>query len=501
MMGLAVPPYGQFIWWYSSNALLIWMILWRIFGLTMGISRDEGKGLYKKIAFNGFLIGFVFHLIWFWWFTGLHPMDWLGITGLQSIAVAYGGWLLLSVIGGALFAVLFLIFRWMNDKCHWLFVLFVFPLIWVGLFQLWGQFDWFIPWANIEYSFFDFNLGEFNWVTHPYWLVFVSLAFAYSFNNSYKLKNKFLRFVDLTIWLGLTFWVLSVGSSIPQSHHLPFDVQLIQGDLSIDVIRDPQKLKTAKEAAYFRPLDQMDPAETDLLVVLPEEGIISGWVNQQAPLNNPDVQRLQTVANVKNAYIAVGASTFQRQKNNDEPLLHNSFLLIGPDEKTQFYHKRDLVPFGEREPNFLGLLPKNWLNNLMKTLNVDYEFAFSAGTENKLLTMGQYKLLPTVCFELVSQPWTVASGEKPDAVINVSNLGWFHDHPSLQAQFEAIARYKARYYNLPVVISANTGPSVFIGNNGFGTPALEDIAYPKVKDLQTGSYSLRIAGTTNDPSQ
>ena len=51
-------------------------------------------------------------------------------------------------------------------------------------------------------------------------------------------------------------------------------------------------------------------------------------------------------------------------------------------------------------------------------------------------------------------------------IINTSNLGWFHQHPLLEAQFVAMGQMRAAEVKAPLFISANTGVSAMMDTTG-----------------------------------
>lgn len=468
---------GGLLFGCCAPGIGLWLLAW--VGLIPALIGLRLLPLMSKVAIAGFYFGCGYHLVWFCWFLGLYPMDWLGFTLWQSALIAIGAWLLLTIVGGVLFSVLFVLYRLLVTKTHWLITLLIFPLLWVALSQLWGQFDLFIPWAWIEYSQYQWCTQGLQAFTSPCAIVFYNALwaqvlwhllnrkpalqiFSIQLNRLSRLLISMVCLISLPLCLVFATILYRGPEQAEKQNALPFQVHVLQGNLSIDEIRDETLLQQAKVQAYLTPLQVVtfdSVQKVPRLIVLPEEGVVSGWVNQHNPSENNDFTYLQQISDQKQAYIVVGLSSFV--SNQKQTQLYNSMALLQPNNSPQFYDKHDLVVFGEREPNFLGLLPEGWLNSLFSNIGVDYQFGFSAGKRKALLQIEDFAILPTVCFELVSLPWDITTppDNKPTVVINSSNLGWFHDHPMLEAQYKAIAQYKASYYHVPVVISANTGPS------------------------------------------
>jgi len=467
LLGCAAPGVG---WWP-----LAWL------GLVPAFYGLQFRPRWRAVVVNGFCFGFGYHLVWFGWFPSLHPMGWLGFSPWQSMLVAYGAWLLISAVGGALFMVLGCVYKAMNARLHWGVITIVFPWVWISLFYLWGRFDLFIPWALIEYTQSNNPMG---WLSHPFWIVaynhLIAVLLYQGGSKLVLLKDRLYRAVIAASLPAFLIIASVIMPSKQASSPFFFPVVIVEGNLPIDVIRSEAALDRVAETTYLKPLSTMT-LQPNTLVILPEEGVITGLVSGQCPESNETVHRLQRLANTKNISIAVGASTAWSKNTVAWEWFHNSLMLFTPHQPLQFYHKRDLVVMGEREPNFQGLFPHGWMNTFLSQLGIPYEFAFQPG-HPKLITTSfpnyeTLSLFPTVCFELVSLKWpfwpqslklTPAIGHPPppSVVINVSNLGWFHDNSLLETQFWAIARYKARNSGMPVIIAANTGPSGVIDGSG-----------------------------------
>jgi apolipoprotein N-acyltransferase len=87
LMGLTPDPLG---WWW-----LAWIALVPLWLLTQQVG-------IKSAAILGAIWGFAYHGLALFWITGVHPMTWLGVPWLASLAIAIGIWLFLTAWGMAI---------------------------------------------------------------------------------------------------------------------------------------------------------------------------------------------------------------------------------------------------------------------------------------------------------------------------------------------------------------------------------------------------------------
>jgi apolipoprotein N-acyltransferase len=236
-------------------------------------------------------------------------------------------------------------------------------------------------------------------------------------------------------------------------------VAIIQANLPIELIRSGRLNERDIEPAYLSPI-RKSHFLPGTLVLLPEEGVVPGLV----PLDTPDRNRLfhtlSLLATQKNIYIAVGVSTLSNSK-----ALYNSIALISPvpNLSVGFYNKRRLVPFGEYTPYELG----ERLTRLLNAFQVNYSAPYSAGFSEAPLLAGRHQIGGLLCFELID-PFYAQQYQKKgvNLLINLSNLGWFHQNPLIESQFLAIGQIRAAETGMPVAIASNTGISAILSESG-----------------------------------
>jgi apolipoprotein N-acyltransferase len=443
LLGLSAPGYA--LWW------LAWLILIPAFRWV------RQQAALRDIFLGGFWLGFWFQGLYCLWFFDLHPLSWLGFSEWGSRLTTLGGWLIITVEGGLLMGMLMVAYRQLRSD--WLRVA-VFPLLWVLGFSILNWTPMALPWGLLSYT------------QAALWPVralaagvgasgIAALVVLHNVLWECFFPKGLYRWAIVVVPLLLGFLQILPPPLKPQPWPMP--VAIIQGNLPIEVIRSGALGWEDIGPAYYQPLQAARlPAGT--LVVYPEEGVVPGWVPVQTPLDNFMLAELHRLAREKRVFIAVGVSAMDARNHR-----YNSLALLSPaGTPVQFYHKRRLVPFGEYTPYGLG----GSLSSLLSAFNVDYSASYDPGREATLLRAGHVRLGGLICFELIDANPMVGGYAREYAehgahlLVNVSNLGWFHQNPLMEAQFLAIGQMRAAETGLPLVISSNTGISAAVSARG-----------------------------------
>jgi|GEM_PF-2423028 len=485
LAGLSAPGYESLLGFKHSGtlALLAWVafvpsLLW--------VCRQTRT---KHSLFAGFWVGLVYGGMYQAWFLDIHPMTWLGFDELSSRLIAGLGLLFLAAQSGIVFAFLFWIFS--RLKKSWLRI-FMFPFLWVIAFAALNATAFSLPWPLVEIT--QMSTPIMRLIAHT--LTGSGLCVLMVFNAALcvallqKLENA-KRLSSCSV-LALAFiapallpGALMLGSMLLPSQgaganrHVdskkwPSAVAVVQANLPIEIVRSDSLSRRYVDAAYINPVDKASLPKGTLLIY-PEEGVVPGWVLRQDPLENPYFKRLEQLAQQKNISIAVGVSlldSIQGDRYNALAFIDSSGAEV---PSYQFYLKRRLVPFGESIPYGLG----GKLAKLLEGFNVSYDAAFKSGmTQKRPFNMGLWKAGPLICFELIDAlPWKTGFSwdyqqQQANLLVTSANLGWFHQNPLLRAQFLAFARLRAAETHMPLLLAANTGPSVILDE--LGNVKLED---------------------------
>ncbi|MEM9927784.1 MAG: apolipoprotein N-acyltransferase, partial [Cyanobacteria bacterium P01_D01_bin.50] len=135
-MGLTVAPVGA--WFLAWFALIpLWLIV---------VNSPKQK---TKTFFSSLLWGMGYHGVALYWITGLHPLTWLGVPWLGSIAIVLFCWLFISFWGGILvilWARLMRIFSTQNSLIRVL----IGTAIWCALERVWSAGP--LWWSSLAYT-------------------------------------------------------------------------------------------------------------------------------------------------------------------------------------------------------------------------------------------------------------------------------------------------------------------------------------------------------------
>ena len=123
------------------------------------------------------------------------------------------------------------------------------------------------------------------------------------------------------------------------------------------------------------------------------------------------------------------------------------------------YNKIKLVPFGEFLP-FEFFLKKFGLKKI-----TEGHGSFSKGSNNDILTLDNFKILPLICYEVIFTSLIQRASPETNLIINISEDAWFGDTIGPDQHF-AKAIFRAIESNVYLARSANKGFSAFVDNKG-----------------------------------
>ncbi|MFM7468696.1 MAG: hypothetical protein ACKO37_04265, partial [Vampirovibrionales bacterium] len=270
----------------------------------------------------------------------------------------------------------------------------------------------------------------------------------------------------------------------------------------------PVFLVFPEEGAFVSPLYSSHPLEVSgneashgaVEQVSTQDKTFATWTHSLHDEKQAPVQAIMSGAYGVSMTDSLQTSTWQHY--NSVVMLHKNTL--------QWSTKKYLVPFGETWIGMPRPMWVQWGNRLLalvrllgvplpEKLSCDTLFPLSFTSRRRLeiptFTLPYpypnkhphepLKLQALVCFELLHpqafktlweqsalQKTTALHAEKTDALVNVSNLGWFHQQPKMHGQFLKHTYWLAYSLSQPIIMSNNDGFSGIITPNekGFQSP-------------------------------
>ena len=475
LLGVSSPGFDQ--WWLAWIALAPLLILLRA---------AQGKA---DAAMTGGAFGLGYYLVSLSWYLGLFPLRWHGLDDWLGIQAAVLIWLTESVHQSLLLAAFALMVYSLPLRAGYLphfkrpyfpYLVSV-PLIWLFFQWVVGTSELFvgIPVNQLAYSqagrteFIQMaRLGGSGLV--DFVLVLANAAVAEVFievsglarqleERVDPMSSKVGSWVDMlfvaAIVLAATCWgatqidqiALLTRTDSPESYSQfspSVPIAVLQGNVSIE----EDRLKTASPSEIARRYGTISQNLGVQLMTFPE-----GLINQSQVGPDMLLSRLKALANNEKHEIVVGSI-----ESFGSDLVNGARLISPTGTKENLYVKRRLVPFGEFAP--LGQLGQQINERIPGTRE-----SFLAAKQTHLLKSLFGKIGVSICVELI-YPDLIQEEVRNGAsiLINVSNLGWFHQS-SLNRQILAAAVFRAVENGRFLVLSTNTGISAVIDPAGIIT--------------------------------
>ena len=181
---------------------------------------------------------------------------------------------------------------------------------------------------------------------------------------------------------------------------------------------------------------------------------------------------------------------------------HNSAYLVSPrDEPTVRVDKLFLTPFGETMPYISRW---EWLEQSLLDFGArGMTFDLDPGTAPVRFAVpvaegGDARIAVPICFE-ITVPRVVRrlvwsdSGREADALVNITNDGWFGTYDAGRAHHGLIARWRAIENRVPIVRVANTGISEAADSLGRPIPGA------RCAPRTDGGFAVELPGDSRTP--
>ncbi|MGK7950836.1 MAG: apolipoprotein N-acyltransferase [Xenococcaceae cyanobacterium] len=414
----------------------------------------------KKIIFSALAWGFGYQGLALFWITGVHPMTWMGVPWLASIAIAIFCWLFITFWGTAIvvtWAIGINFFKQIIskkiNKINPVFNILLGVALWCSLETLWSHTPlWWSPLAYTQspYNLVILQLGKlsgFSTVTAAIVLVNALLAEVIVYlKNNYK---RSIILLGLPLGLCLSFHLMGLwmyNLPLKDLEQNAIEVGIIQGNI-------PNKIKLYA-AGWRKALEGYTKGYLKLVnkgvdvVLTPETALPFYWQN----IINSSNSFYQAVL-AKKIPAWVGAWG----KNNNS-FTNSLFTLTGDGETYSRYNKYKLVPLGEYIPF------ESVLGGIVDRLS-PLEAHQAAGEPDQIFDTPFGRVIVSICYESAfPQHFRRQAAEGGKFIISSANNA--HYSKSMPAQHHALDVMRAIETDRWVARATNTGYSAIIDPRG-----------------------------------
>ncbi|MEM7320595.1 MAG: apolipoprotein N-acyltransferase, partial [Pseudomonadota bacterium] len=297
------------------------------------------------------------------------------------------------------------------------------------------------PWGNFAQIWVDSDVALLLSVLGPQGLSVLTVAVPLCSASALSERRSGPVMTSVLLTTACLAGVFQIQAQAPKILETGQTVRLVQPNAPQHQKWDPDHIATF----FWRQIEYTTQGPRPDLVVWPETSV-PVW------LESAD----DTLAKIAEA--AQGSKVIIGIQRGEGGKIYNSMVHLGRDGQIAgIYDKHHLVPFGEYVP----------FGNLMASFGI-HGFAtnqgqgFSAGPGPQILNLeGIGKALPLICYEAVFPQDVLASAERPDVLLQITNDAWFGEQ-SGPYQHLAQARMRAIEQGLPMIRVANTGVSAMI---------------------------------------
>ncbi len=379
----------------------------------------------------------------------------LGVSWVAVSMYRFGGMSMpLATIATAVFILIwafipallsFIVVRYFQHVRLTIKLLLVMPSLWV-LFE-WVR-SWLFtgfPWILLGYSEVDGPLAGYGPVFGVYGISWL-LMFCAGLLVLVILERGKWRYYYVAGFLAiLAAGLLAAQIQWTQPLNKPLKVSLIQGNIPQDIKWRPEQRRPTIDL-YTRLTQENWDSD---LIIWPETAIPLYYYQAEGIL-----QRLAEEARANRSDLLVGIPVIDFSNGKR---YYNSMVSLG--SKTDFYHKRHLVPFGE----YLPL--QSILGKLLDFFQIPMADFSSGPAEKSYLQVAGVNAGISICYEDVFGEEVIHALPQANILVNVSNDAWFGDsfapHQHLQK-----ARMRAIETGRPMLRATNNGVSALIDEKG-----------------------------------
>ncbi len=293
----------------------------------------------RRAILGGIIWGVGYHGLVLTWITGLHPLTWMGVPWLASLAIAWSCWGLASLWGALLSGIWVGIMAWLTPKQSSGTRLLFGTTIWCCLEWLWMHSP--LAWTSLSFTQSPGNLvilhlGQLAGpLTVTTALVMINGLIAEVWLHPSRRPSLGL-IAGLLIGLHLLGWGL-YSRPLAQVPDRALEIGIVQGNIPTRIKLSSEGLRRSLEnytSGYLQLADQGVDA-----VLTPEGALPFLWVGSQ--------EQNQFEQAVRSRDVPVWLGTFAQQQGR---ITQSLLTLLGNGEILSRYNKVKLVPLGEYVP-------------------------------------------------------------------------------------------------------------------------------------------------------
>ncbi len=450
-MGCTVAPWE---WWGLAWFALapLWWLIGRQTRPAWSLGAAWGAGFHGTAIF---------------WITGVHPMTWMGVPWLASLAIAIACWLLIALWGAILVGLWAdlqaYLQQWSRgEKCFaptWGARILMGVASWCLLEVLWRSLP--LWWSSLAYTQSPHNLpilhlGQLSGTTTiTAVLVAVNGCWAAAF-DSFDLSRKRVRlsaivagFLVLGLAQGLGGYLYSRPLNDRPEQSL--NVGLIQGNIPNEIKLYPDGLRQALEG-YTRGYEELSEAGVDG-VMTPETALPVLWQGDRLQYSNSPAGHFYQA--IRDRGVPAWVGTLRGTPSH----YTNSLLSISRNGDTlSYYDKAILVPLGEYIPF------ESVLGGLISRLS-PLQAQMIPGSGDQLLDTPFGPAIVSICYESAFPQHLQAQAQRGGEVF-LSAANNAHYASSMPRQHHAQDVMRAIELDRWAVRATNTGYSAFVNPHG-----------------------------------
>ncbi len=342
LTGLALPPWG--IWGLAWVGLApVWLVA------TTGSPKKGARARFIRGFGAAGCWGFGFYGWGLAWITGLHPLMWLGLSPAQSMAVALGAWLLVTLWGvclvGAWGGLLAILTPWQKS---WAWELLLGTTLWCLLEGIWSHSP--LWWTSYALTQSPGNLAILHWgqVAGPNTISALLLLLNGVVAGAWQRtrgRPKLLKLwlLPLLLWgLGQGLGWLWLQTPFTPANQAPLSIGILQGNIPTPIKLTPQGINQALERYGTGYQDLVNQGAEAVLT--PEAAIPLVW---------PAPQLTALAQQVADRNVPLWLGIFMPVPHRPTALTQSLISLTGLGQPESQFNKIKLVPLGEYIPEFL----------------------------------------------------------------------------------------------------------------------------------------------------